>query len=114
VHALLIVENVHKDAQSAQMAQTEIDRRINDAVAAQVRQQVTLQVDSRITAAVTQAVAETENSAQKRTTALLAAAEKRLDMERWATNEQLLQSRELARIRGNREMVTANYGSTEQ
>jgi hypothetical protein len=109
VHAVHPAQEVHNNAQSAQLTQAEIDRRINDAVAAQVKRQV----DARVAAAVTQAVTETENSAQKRTRDLLAAAEKRLDMERWAANEQLLQSREYARIRGNKEMVAANYGGTQ-
>jgi hypothetical protein len=109
VHAVRPATEVHNNAQTAQLAQAEIDRRINDAVAAQVK----LQVDARVTAAVTQAVAETEDRAQKRTNDLLLAAEKRFNMQRWSAAAELQQSRELAGIRRNREMVTANYGSAQ-
>jgi hypothetical protein len=104
VHDLRPAQNVHNPAQSP-LAQAEIDRRINDAVASQVKTQ--------LAAAVTQAVAETEERAQKRTTALLATAEKRIDMERWAQVVQADHSRYSDMVR-NADMVRANYGVPAQ
>jgi anti-sigma factor RsiW len=112
VHAVRPAQIVHNDAQSA-VTQAEIDRRINDAVAAQVAVQVNAQVQAKVSAAVNQAVAETEERAQKRTNALLASAEKRLDMERWALTVQTEQSR-YAGMKRNAEMVRANYGGAVQ
>jgi hypothetical protein len=109
VHAVRPAPEVHNNAQTAQLTQAEIDHRINDAVAARVN----TELQAKITAAVTQAVAESEDRAQKRTDALLVAAEKRFDLQRWSANAELQQSRELAGIRRNREMVTANYGSAQ-
>lgn len=92
VHPIQIVRNVHNDAQSAQLTQAEIDRRIDAAVAAKVSAQVNT--------AVAQAVAETEKSAQKRTMALLAVAEKRHDTEQQAIR---------AEFRGQLDYLTSKY-----
>ena len=107
VHAFLPAQIVHKDAQSPQVTQAEIDHRVEAAIATQVK----AQVDARIAEAVTQAVADTEERAQKRTTAILASYEKRLDMERWAYTVQLEKSR-YSGLKKNAEMVRANFGST--
>lgn len=115
VHGML---NVHNSAQPAQIGQAEIDRRVHDAVTAQIQTQVAAQVkaqvDARISAAVAQAVDVTEQSAQKRTTAILAAAERRFQMDRWTLAAQFEQSREYAGMKKNLELVKANYGSTVQ
>ena len=108
VHAVRPVQDLHNPAQPA-ITQAEIDRRINDAVAMQVKAQVGAQVAG----AVAQAVAETEERAQIRTNTLLAAAEKRLDMERWALTVQTEQSR-YAGMKKNAEMARANFGSSLQ
>ena len=108
VHAVRPAPMLHNSAQPA-FTQADLDRRIRDAVATQVA----AKVDAQVASAVTQAVAETEERAQKRTTALLAAADKRLDMERWALTVQLEKSR-YAGLKRNAEMVRANYGSTQQ
>jgi anti-sigma factor RsiW len=109
------VVQVHNSAQSLLTA-AEVDRRIQDAVSAQVAAQVAgvnAQVEAKIAAAVTQAVAETEERAQKRTNDLLASAEKRFDMERWALTVQLEQSK-YDGMKKNAEMVRANLGSSLQ
>ena len=99
-HPIQIVQNVHKDAQSAQsvaqVSQAEIDRRIDAAVAAAVEAKVAAQVNT----AVAQAVAETEKSAQQRTMALLAVAEKRHDTEQQAIR---------AEFRGQLDYLTSKY-----
>ncbi len=102
VHDLRPAQNVHNSAQPA-ITQAEIDRRINDAVAAQVKLQVA--------AAVTQAVAETEERAQKRTNTLLAAAQESLARERWNTMVQAEHSRITGLVK-NSAMFKANLGST--
>ena len=115
VHAfrpLPISPTVHNSAQSA-ITQAEIDRRIRDAVASRVDAQVKAQVESKVTAAVAQAVADTEARAQKRTNNLLAAAEKRLDLERWALTVQTEQNRYSGMLH-NAAMVKDNYGSAAQ
>jgi anti-sigma factor RsiW len=94
---------VHNPAQpqvvQASLTQAEIDRRIHDAVGAQV------------SAAITQAVAETEQRAQKRTTDLLAAAERRLDLERsWTATVQLEDTR-YNRMKQNGDMVRSSFSS---
>ena len=112
VHALRPAQDVHKNAQtpaSVTVAQAEMDRRIQDAVAAQVD----AQLQAKVAAAVSQAVSETEERAQKRTNALLAATEKRLDLERWAFTVQLDQTR-YSGMKKNAEMVRANFGSDLQ
>jgi vacuolar-type H+-ATPase subunit H len=74
VHTLKPAQEVHNSAQPAPITQAEIDRRIHDAVATQVTAQVNT--------AVAQAVADTEERAQKRTTELLAASETRAERDR--------------------------------
>jgi anti-sigma factor RsiW len=85
----------------ASVSQADIDQRVQEAVAKQVD------------AAVTKAVAETEQHAQKRTAALLTAAEKRIDMERWAITVQLEQNR-YNNFKQKAEMVRASFGSDPQ
>jgi len=108
VHAVRPVPIVHNPAQPV-FTQAELDRRINAAVATQVSTQLQAKLD----AAVTEAVAETEQRAQKRTTALLAAAQKSLDMERWAATVQAEHSR-YSGLKNSAEMVRANFGSIAQ
>jgi len=102
---------VHNSAQPP-VTQAEIDRQIQTAVAAQVAQ-IQAQVQAQIQTAVTQAVAETEQRAQKRTTALLAAANKRLDMERWAYTVQLEDSKYQGMLK-NTALVQSAYGRPAQ
>jgi anti-sigma factor RsiW len=108
VHAFRPSPIVHNSAQpavtQAALSQAEIDRRIQEAVAAQV--------DRKVKTAVAQAVSETEQNAQKRTTALLAAAEKRLDLERWAITVQLDQNRYNS-LKRNGDIVRASFGASE-
>jgi hypothetical protein len=92
------------------ISQAEIDRRVQQAVATQVAAQLQPKID----AAVAQAVAETEKSAQKRTTEVIAAAQRRLDMERtWAASVQLELSR-YNKMKQNGEMVRASFGGGAQ
>jgi len=107
---------LHNSAQSAQQVtftQAELDARINRAVAAQVATQVNAQVQAKVADAVTQAVAETEQRAQKRTTALLAAAEKHIDRARWFDAVTADNSRYSGMVK-NAEMVRANYQGIQQ
>jgi len=106
---------VHNSAQSAQQVtytQAELDARIRRAVADQVAT-VNAQFQAKVDAAVTQAVAETEDRAQKRTTALLAAAEKRIDRERWFATVTADNSRYSGMLK-NAEMIRANYQGIQQ
>jgi anti-sigma factor RsiW len=116
VHTVHSAQEVHSSAQTT-YTQAELDRRIQDAVATQVTAQVEARVDAQIRtkldAAVTQAVAETEERAQKRTNTLLAAAEKRLDLEKWAATVQSETSRHDDMVR-KAAMVRANFESTAQ
>jgi anti-sigma factor RsiW len=108
VHAVHPAQSVHKDAQFT-ITQAQIDRQIHDAVALQVK----AQVDAQVSTAVAQAVAETEERAQKRTTTLLAAAEKRLDMERWNLAV-LTDHNRYTTLKKGGDMVRANFGSSPQ
>lgn len=108
VHAVHPAQDLHNPAQSP-ITQAQIDRQIHDAIALQVK----AQVDAQVTAAVAQAVAETEERAQKRTNALLAAADKRLDMERWQLTVQTDHNRYTS-LKSGAEMVRANFGSSNQ
>jgi anti-sigma factor RsiW len=113
VHAVYpATQMVHKDAQPA-VTQAQTNRQIQDAIALQVKAQVAAQVKSQVEGAVAQAVAETEERAQRRTNTLLAAAEKRLDLERWQLTLQTEHSRYTS-LKNNAEMVRANFGSSPQ
>ena len=108
VHALRPVQipgSMPGSAQTAQISPAEIDRRINDAVAAAVE----TRVQAKISAAVTQAVAETEQRAQKRTNAILAASEKRSNMELQALRAEYLQNVNYMRSKNNMALVAQNY-----
>jgi anti-sigma factor RsiW len=96
---------VHNSAQSP-MTQAQLENKINELVAAQLQ--------PKIDAAVAQAVAETDQRAQKRTTELLAAAEKRFQHNLRANHAQVEETRMLAGIRHNVAMVHANYEGTLQ
>jgi anti-sigma factor RsiW len=102
--ALNVQNSAPPTVTQASLSRAEIDRRIQEAVAAQI--------ESKVKTAVTQAVSETEQNAQKRTTALLAAAEKRLDLERWAITVQLDQNRYNS-LKRNGDMIRASFGSSE-
>ena len=116
-HTVHAAPEMHNSAQPA-YTQADLDRRIQDAVATQVKAQVDAQIRTKIDAAVTQAVAETEERAQKRTTTLLAAAQKSLDMERWAAtvsaeknrHDDLLRKADMFRAN----MTPASLGSEAQ
>jgi hypothetical protein len=110
VHGWAIGQNAHKDAQSAQVTQAEMDRRINDAVAAQVK----LQVDARVAAAVTQAVTETEERAQKRTKEMLALAEKRHDFEQAAIRAEFRGELQYLRMKSQVARFSASYSGGGQ
>jgi len=112
VHALRPAPAVHNDAQSAQLTQAEIDRRIDAAVQANAAK-VQARMDAAVTQAVAKAVNDSEDRAQKRTTDLLVAAERRFAAQRWSATAELQQSRELAGIRRNRDMLLANSGSAQ-
>jgi anti-sigma factor RsiW len=112
VHTVRSAQEVHNSAQPT-FTQAELDRRIQQAVATQVTAQVDAQMRTKIDAAVTQAVAETEDRAQKRTNTLLAAAEKRLDTERWYATAQA-ETRRHDDMISTAAMVRANFESTAQ
>lgn len=104
VHAVRPVQNVqtvHNPAQSEQITQAEIDRKIDRAVETQVQ--------AKVTAAVNHAVDETEQLAQKRTNALLAAAQKRSDNELQALRVEYLQSVDYMRSKHNMALISQNY-----
>lgn len=108
VHAFVQVHNpaqsVHNAPAQPVISQVDISNEINKAVDARVNQAVNQ--------AVAQAVAESEARAQKRTTALLVAAQKRFDQERWPLLSQTEQSRYLG-FKHNAEMVRANFVSAQ-
>ena len=110
VHALRPATPIMHSPVPPAITQAELDTRIQQAVA--------LQVQAKIDAAVTQAVAETEQRAQKHTTELLAAAQHRLDLERsWTATVQLENTR-YNRMKRYGDMVRASSvsdpGSTPQ
>ena len=108
VHAVRNPEIMHNFAQST-VSQAALDRRIADQVAAQVNAQVPALVKARVDAAVTQAVAETENRAQKRTTELLAAVEKKYQLEQRSLRAEYQANLDYQRSRYNVALVSANY-----
>jgi anti-sigma factor RsiW len=109
VHTLRPAEIVHNPAQPPAVTQAEIDRRIQDAVATQVNAQLQAKLD----AAVTLAVSQTEELAQKRTSDLLAAAERRVNRDNWTATAQLEQSR-YNTLKNKADLIRANFESTAQ
>ncbi len=101
VHPVQITDSVHNNAQTAQISQAEIDRRINQAVETEVQ--------AKVVTAVNQAVAETEQSAQKRTNDLLAVAQKRSDTQLQALRAEYLQSVDYMRSKHNMALIAQNY-----
>jgi anti-sigma factor RsiW len=96
VHALRPVQPPVIVHNPAQITAAEVDRRIHEAV----------------TAAVNQAVAETEIRAQKRTTALLAVAEKHNREQIQALNAAYLENQVYLRNKNSMALVSQNYGGS--